>query len=163
MLSNYGHGLAKDVHFCTSIHAPDAEQFEPMLVKSRARRVGEDAGTTLERSVRPQESHILFRGEPKMGYRLNGEEHRYADFSTGFDHLRRAGIESVWFQVFVVVDDQLDGCQAKPLFWPARSVGDVAKEVDVSDDRLDLEKGYDRGGLYNPDEEPEILTPDGRA
>jgi len=140
VLSNYGHGLAKDVHFCTSIHAPDAEQFEPMLVKSRARRVGEDAGTTLERSVRPQESHILFRGEPKMGYRLNGEEHRYADFSTGFDHLRRAGIESVWFQVFVVVDDQLDGCQAKPLFWPARSVGDVAKEVDVSDDRLDLEK-----------------------
>jgi hypothetical protein len=97
-----------------------------------------------------------------MGYRVSGEEHRYADFSTGFDHLRRAGIESVWFQIFVVVDDQLGGCQAKPLFWPARNLGDVAKEIDVSNDRLDLESGYERGGLYNPDEQPEILTPDCR-
>ena len=162
VLSNYGHGLAKDVRFCTSVHAPDADGFEPMLVESRARRVNEDAETTLERSVRPQQVQVTFRGEPSMGYRLNGEEHRFADFSTGFEHLHRADIHSVWFQVFVVVDDQLDDCQMKPLFWPARNAGDIAKEVDVSESPVDLERGFELGGLSGDDEPPEILTPDCR-
>lgn len=162
VLSNYGHGLAKSVCFYTTVHAPDADQFEPMLVESRARRVTENSETTLERSVRPQEAHVTFRGTPSMGYRLNGEEYRSADFSTGFMQLYQADIESVWFQIFVVVDDQLGGCQMKPLFWPARNPGDIAKEVDVSDDRIDLEKGYELGGLLDTGEMPDILTPDCR-
>jgi hypothetical protein len=50
----------------------------------------------------------------------------------------------------------------KPLFWPARNPGDIAKEVDVNDDRIDLETGYDLGGMYDPEEIPDILTPDCR-
>jgi len=162
VLSNYGHGLAKNVSFHTVVHAPNAEKFEPILVDTRARRVTENSDTTLEQSVRPQEAQVTFRGTPKLGYQLENETHRFADFSTGFRHLNQADIDSVWFQIYVVVDDQLGGCQMKPLFWPARNPGDIAKEVDVSDDRIDLETGYDLGGMYDPEEMPDILTPNCR-
>jgi hypothetical protein len=33
---------------------------------------------------------------------------------------------------------------------------------DVSDERIDLETGYDLGGMYDPEEMPNILTPDCR-
>lgn len=64
VLSNYGHGLAKSVSFQTVVHAPDTENFEPMLVEARARRVAANSETTLEQSVRPQESQMKFRGTP---------------------------------------------------------------------------------------------------
>jgi hypothetical protein len=97
-----------------------------------------------------------------MGYQLEDDTHHFADFSTGFRRLNQADIDSVWFQIYVVVDDQLGGCQMKPLLWPARNPGDIAKEVDVSNDRIDLETGYDLGGMYDPEEMPDILTPDCR-
>ena len=136
--------------------------FEPILIDTRARRVRENSDTTLEQSVRPQETQVTFRGTPKLGYQLENETHRFADFSTGFRHLNRADIDSVWFQIYVAVDDQLGGCQMKPLFWPARNPGDIAKEIDVTDDRIDLETGYDLGGMYDPEDMPDILTPDCR-
>jgi CBS domain-containing protein len=73
-----------------------------------------------------------------------------------------ADIDSVWFQIYVVVDDQLGGCQMKPLFWPARNPGDIAKEINVGDNRIDLETGYELGGMHDPEEMPDILTPDCR-
>lgn len=162
VLSNYGHGLAKNVSFQTVVHAPDVEGFDPMLVETRARRVTENAETTLEQSVRPQEAQVTFRGTPRLGYQLEDEAHRFADFSTGFRQLDQGGIDSVWFQIYVVVEDQLRGCQMKPLFWPARNPGDIAKEIEVNDERIDLETGYDLGGMYDPEEMPDILTPDCR-
>jgi hypothetical protein len=50
----------------------------------------------------------------------------------------------------------------KPLFSPARNPGDIAKEVDVSDGRIDLETAYDLGGKYDPEEMPNIFIPDCR-
>ena len=162
VLSNYGHGLAKNVTFQTTVHSPGAEEFDSMLVETRARRVKENSETSLEQSVRPQEAQVTFRGTPGLGFQLGGEKHRFADFSTGFRHLNRADIESVWFQIFVVVDDQLAGCQMIPLFWPARNPGDIAKLVNVGDEQIDLETGYDMGGIIDREEMPEILTPDCR-
>jgi hypothetical protein len=158
VLSNYGHGLAKNVSYHTVVHAPDAEKFEPILVNTRTRRVNDDSDTTLEQSVRPHEAQVTFRGTPNMGYQREDKTHRFADFSSGFRHLNQADIDSVWFQIYIVVDDQLGGCQMKPLFWPARNPGDI----DVSDDRIDLETAYDLGGRYDPEEIPNILTPDCR-
>jgi len=162
VLSNYGHGLAKNASYHTVVHAPNAEKFEPILVNTRARRVTDDSDTTLEQSVRPQEAQVTFRGTPNMGYQREDETHRFADFSSGFRHLNQADIDSVWFQIYIVVDDQLGGCQMKPLFWPARNPGDIAKEVDVSDGRINLETAYNLGGKYDPEEMPNILTPDCR-
>jgi len=162
VLSNYGHGLAKNVIYHTVLHAPNAEKFEPMLANTRARRVTEDSDTSLEQSIRPQEAQVTFRGTPNLGYQREDETHRFADFSSGFRHLNLADIDSVWFQIYIVVDDQLGECQMKPLFWPARNPGDIAKEVDVSDGRIDLETAYDLDGKYDPEEIPNILTPDCR-
>ncbi len=161
-LSNYGHGLAKNVSFQATVHAPQAENFEPTLVSTRAQRLSNEHERTLEQSIRPQEAQVQFTGTPKMGYRLNDESHQYADFSTGFRHLNDEDIDSVWFQIYVVVEDQLGGCQMKPLFWPARNPGDIAKYIDDIEDPIDLKTGYDLGGKFNADEDPDILTPDCR-
>lgn len=160
-ISNYGPGLAKNVEYQAVIHAPDADDFEPLLVESRARRLSEGLETTLERSIQPHESRVKFRGTPRFGWRSDGEPHRYANFSTAVRHLDRQDIESIWFQIYVVVEDRLEGCQMKPLFWPARNPGDIAKEVDI-EERIDLEKGYDLGGIIEQGERPDILTPDCR-
>ena len=162
VLSNYGHGLAKNVSYHTVVHAPNAEKFEPILVNTRTRRVTDDSDITLEQSVLPHEAHVTFRGTPNMGYQWEDETHRFADFSSGFRHLNRADIDSVWFQIYIVVDDQLGRCQMKPLFRPARNPGDFVKEVDVSDGRIDLKTAYDFGGKYDHEEIPNILMPDCR-
>jgi len=160
-ISNYGRGLAKNVEYQTVIHAPNADNFEPLLVRSRAQRLSVNSETTLERSIQPHESRIRFRGTPTFGWRSDGQKHRYANFSTAARTLDDQNIGSIWFQIYVVVDDRLDGCQMKPLFWPARNPGDIAKEVDTSEG-VDLEDAYDLGGIIEQDEHPDILTPDCR-
>ena len=127
VFSNYGHGLAKNVSFHTVVHAPNAEMFEPILVDTRARRVRENSDTTLEQSVRPQETQVTFHGTPKLGYQLENETHRFADFSTGVRHLNRADIDSIWFQIYVVVDDQLGGCQMETALLASSKSGGYRK------------------------------------
>lgn len=132
-VSNYGPGLAKNVRFYTAIAAPLDDQIEPTLLDSRARRVREDSEKTLEQAVNPHETRIRFRSEPRIGFQLNGEERIFADFSTAFNTLRSEDPEVVSFQIYVVVDDQLGGCQSKRLFGAPRTPIQKVPENELDD------------------------------
>lgn len=162
VISNYGDGLAKNISYHTVVQVPDKDGFKPMFATSSARRMTEESERTLERSLRPHESQVKFEGVPRIKYQLEGRTRRLADFSTGFAQLNQDDIDSVWFQIYVVAEDQLGGCQMKPLFWPAQNPGDIAKHIDMTDERVDLETGYELGGLTDRDDMPEMLTPDCR-
>lgn len=115
-VSNYGSGVAKNIRFCAAIAAPLDDQIEPTLTESRARRVREGGQQTLEQAMNPHESEVRFRGTPYVGFYLEGIDHPCGDFSTAFDTLRQQNPELISFQIYVVVDDQLGGCQYKRLF-----------------------------------------------
>lgn len=173
-LSNYGHGIAKNIRFCTSISAPNSDHIEPALIESRARRLNTDDSPTFEQAIHPHESRVRFRGTPSVAYRLNGEMNRFANFSTAFEDLDDDEIEAIWFQIHVVADDQLGGCQSKHVYsyprYPStfsyeQSEDDRLRSVSDESDRPlrpTLELLYNRSGVIPMDEDPGLPSPDCR-
>lgn len=170
IISNYGSGIGKNIRFCTAIAAPLDDRIEPMLADSRARRVRENDEQTLERTVNPHESEVRFRGTPKIKVSIDGRERSCGDFSTAYDILQREDPKSIKYQIYVVVDDQLGGCQSKQLFGFPPSMVRTEPENESNDEQLTPELSshpsleelwLNRGGLvYN--DEFDLAEPDCR-
>jgi hypothetical protein len=170
-VSNYGSGVAKNVRFYTAIDAPLDDQIEPLLLESRARRVREDDQQTLEQAVNPHESEVRFRGTPTVGFRFGGTERTYGDFSTAFGKLQQKNPDAVGFQIYVVADDQLGGCQSKRLFgFPRTAIrtrSEDTPDIEPSSSELpahpSLETLWNNSGLVHDDDPDfDVLEPDCR-
>jgi hypothetical protein len=80
---------------------------------------------------------------------------RFANFSTAFEELDDDEIDAIWYQIYLVVDDQLGGCQSKPVYSYPR----YPSSLSVKRERLSLEEIYNHSGLIPMDEDPGLPSP----
>lgn len=139
-VSNYGHGLAKNIQYWTTVSAPESDRLEPLVMETDTQRLTTEFDQTYEQALNPNESRIIFQAEPTVAFELDGSPHYFANFSEAFEFLHQENITSVWFQVYLVAHDQLGGCQSKSIFSSPRNPLALLDSLEDESDQFKLEQ-----------------------
>lgn len=141
VVSNYGHGLAKDFRIRTWIRYPDDREYR---VTKRIYKLNPHGESTQDRSIGPQQNNVTFRAEPGFAFE---QDQRYVNFSTGIYQAVNAGDCEFEYTVVLVYENQLDEKDTRPVFEGWRLIrldNEEVNQIESVSTSLNFEEAFHR-------------------